>query len=254
MNDSHARPTFQAFLSLVCVVLLWAPVGITAEPADMLNYRTRAMFIKNHSPSHVEVYRIRAPDKHQSRHFHPDVGYRAVLLRSGAGNVVLTPSAPFVGETHVRIKFPDGKDLVPAELRWSDQVTQDAALFVEARPTDAEQQRGFDALPALRWSTRTTDALTQGLQAWVIERPIGLGLRGAQASAILVDTRFEARPKAPLARFPIVPLRRSTGLALLDARGDVLCVVFRPWGPDQEQGLCAGADWLDLVSGSELKP
>ena len=248
----HPTPSSALLASLLSVGVIAgvAQASLNPSPVDLLEFRQRTTFAQTHHRALVEILHIRGASLHQSRHFKPDITHRAVLISSEGVVKALTPAKPFVGQNRARLRLGPDTPPVNVKLSWPQGLAQAECLLVEALPASPQAQRLMQEHHTLSWAPGSAADLREGTPAWVVERPMGLALRGVQAQPVLVDTRIGGRAPPPLGRFPVIPLRRAVGLPLLDAGGNILCIVFRDWGVEQREALCVGEDYARNMSAS----
>ena len=231
-STRYGGPVFRSHLSyarsltLVTVVLLL----LGSSPARLLDRQVREQFAQRWWPSHVTLRIPRRAGPHEDAASVGTYTCRAFLLETPKGPVLMAPLAVVRDHARLDVELHDGRRL------WARVPPQDRRHDAPLVRLEWESDTAPPGLTALKWSQ--DPALGAGRLVWALERPFGVGPEGRSPAPILVDSNLGSAAPHPLERYWTVTLRSAVGAPLLDANGDILCVVFRPFGQAPVTGLC----------------
>ena len=221
-------------LLALCTLLVCAadPAPAPTPEKLLLDAHVRQAFVARWAPAFVRV-RFRAPTlPGQDEGFMPLQEVLGVVVQGpGGASSVLAPEGRLAGVASATLTMTDGAVVAATVVHPSDL---DELPLARLQPLDAS---ALASRLALAWAPE--DALVPGVRGWGIEWPAGV-LRGADPPPpTLVDTELTEKVEYPLERFWYVPVRQADGMALLDASGRLLCVVFRQVPGAERLSLCA---------------
>ncbi|MGM0575729.1 MAG: hypothetical protein ACQEXJ_08385 [Myxococcota bacterium] len=222
------------WLSLLLSTL--GALGSTAAPEALLvEVEARRAFAQRWEPAHATVTYSPPADKLSDPDFRPRLETHAVLVEGPEGDATLAgPASHLARATDVEVEFGDGRE---TRARVASEDVDDDTPLVHLEVEDPDALVGRHTL---RWAP--ADALEEDRRAWMLERPNVRGPDGEMLRPVLVDTALGPKVAHPLGRFRHAPVRDAEGLALLDAEGRVLCVVFRRVPGAEQRSLCTPED------------
>lgn len=229
---SNAPPP-EASVLMLSTILLALPGVLTAAPTPgelLLSLEARSAYAERWSGAVVEL-RFRAVPEGADAELTPWQRALATRVASPEGVRLLAPEHILARADEVQV-LPDDGPPIPLKLEHpEDRLEVPLAVLTLTDPKDTAR---FAKRPALAWHK---DEVAPGTRVWGFELVYQRLPDGERRAPVLVDADLGSPVEYPLERFFYVGVKNADGMPLLNARGELVCVVFRQV-PGTTRSLC----------------
>jgi hypothetical protein len=216
---------------MLTTLLILSLIGAPSTRSLLLDIHAQEEFVQTYAPNFVRIHFKPPLAKEVDRSFQQAIVVLGTVTRAQGETVILAPTYRLGGVQEVNVEFADGSFLSAAV---EHRPTEEGIPFVKVIP---KKPGVLEKAKPLKWAQ--TSKPTPGRLLWAIEWPLGQQLPDSKARPILIRTTLGERVEPPLDRFHYAAIGRSDGLALLNQKGEIQCLVFRAVPGLKNKSLCA---------------